>query len=269
MAENCVKKFRTAQKLSQRELAKLAKTSQQQIQRVETGAQVVRLDLATAIAVALGKPLEMVFPAIKKSLKALNKAGLGPLKDDEVRQAEDEAGIDIDPRVWTFRVLLKNGVHRDVAISGAEKARLWERLHILDRGFYVLDTAAERIALNSRHVVLWQFLFDPINIAPKADEKTDANRLPLNIWNAYAAEPWPLFVDPDVEEFGPEDADEHAPLQGLFFDLEQCMDDDQLFYITDEDGETAFFRVGHVSMVSVPLLAVEPKLWDADDENDD
>jgi transcriptional regulator with XRE-family HTH domain len=269
MAENRVKKFRSAQKLSQHDLAKLAKTTQQQIQSVEAGAQVVRLEVAAAIAVALGKPLEMVFPAIKQSLKAVYKAGLGHLKDDDILQAEDEAGIDIDPRVWTFRFLLKNGIHRDVNISGAERVRLWERLQIVDRGFYVFDTAAERIALNSRHVVLWHFLFDPVNLAPKAEEKTDASRLHLNIWNAYAAEPWPLFVDPDELEFGSEDADEDAPLQGLFFDLESCMDDEELFNITDEDGETAFFRVSHVSMVSVPLLAVEVRLRKLDDEDND
>jgi hypothetical protein len=47
------------------------------------------------------------------------------------------------------------------------------------------------------------------------------------------------------------------------------MDDEELFNITDEDGETAFFRVSHVSMVSVPLLAVEVRLRKLDDQDND
>jgi hypothetical protein len=60
-------------------------------------------------------------------------------------------------------------------------------------------------------------------------------------------------------------------LQGLFYDLEHCVDGDDVLHVEDEDGETAFFRAGAVLMISVPLAAVKPKLWEAmsDEENEE
>ncbi len=70
-----------------------------------------------------------------------------------------------------------------------------------------------------------------------------------------------LDVAPDPVEFGSEEADREAVLQGLFFDLDHCID--------DEDGETAFFRADNVSMLSVPLEVDDPALWESMTEDDD
>lgn len=261
MADNHVKKFRTGKKLSQRELANLAATSQQQIQRIETGSQVIRLDLATSIAAALEKPLDMVFPALKKQLKLVHKSSKTILKDEEIRKAERESGVDLDPHVWTLRFVLKNGVHRDVGISGGDKARLWSAMQKPHFGFYLFDTPTERIALNAKHVAFWHFLFDPPMIVKAADSLKDEDTYQLKIWLEQSTDPWIVDVEPDREELDTENGFDGAAVQGLFELVE--MGGCDVISIEDMDGETAFFRTEHVSMISVPLVAVDPQLLDA------
>jgi transcriptional regulator with XRE-family HTH domain len=68
---NRVRAFRKKLKWSQRKLAKQAKTSQQQIQRIETEQRSVRIDLAMRICNALGQPLATVFPKTARTVAAL------------------------------------------------------------------------------------------------------------------------------------------------------------------------------------------------------
>lgn len=65
---NRVKQLREKLNISQQKLAELVNTSQQQIQRIESGSIATRIELATNLSVALGKPLNAVFPGIKKLL---------------------------------------------------------------------------------------------------------------------------------------------------------------------------------------------------------
>jgi DNA-binding XRE family transcriptional regulator len=69
--KNRIQELRTALGLTQRQLASMVGTSQQQIQRLETGLQAARLDLAARICSALGKPIQQVFPATKKGRYAI------------------------------------------------------------------------------------------------------------------------------------------------------------------------------------------------------
>ena len=63
-----MRELREAKKLSQRQLAELVGTSQQQIQRIEAGLQAARIDVAVKIAEALGGSLADVFPGLKEAL---------------------------------------------------------------------------------------------------------------------------------------------------------------------------------------------------------
>jgi len=65
---NKIKALRLKAGISQRELAKRVGTSQQQIQRVETGQVAARLELATKLSRSLGVPLTVLFPGSKKAL---------------------------------------------------------------------------------------------------------------------------------------------------------------------------------------------------------
>lgn len=59
--QNNIKQLRTQLSITQRELAYMVGTSQQQIQRIETGKVAAKLGLAQAICKALDKPLNIVF----------------------------------------------------------------------------------------------------------------------------------------------------------------------------------------------------------------
>ncbi len=60
--QNKIKELRTQLSITQRELADMVGTSQQQIQRIETGKVAAKLGLAQAISAVLKKPLNAVFP---------------------------------------------------------------------------------------------------------------------------------------------------------------------------------------------------------------
>src|SRR5262245_39629193 len=106
--ENRVKQLRSQLGLSQRKLAEMVGTSQQQIQRVETGRIAARLELATKLSEALGKPLDVVFPGSGKVLKKLAKEFKNARYLPEQTFAElNEHGVEGDPRTWFVKLLLR------------------------------------------------------------------------------------------------------------------------------------------------------------------
>lgn len=273
MATNHVKSLREKQGLTQKALAEKARTSQQQIQRIERG-QLTRLDTALKIAGALDKPVEAVFPSMKAALKKLRSGSLERLDNDESLRAEfNKAGVDPDPKIWTFRFVLDNGVHKDVEVSSVVKSRLWSALQGQDELFAVFDGFEERFAINVSRLAFWQFLFDPGAITielgnpTKKSNADDEEREPeVSIWLGDSKEPWPLHVEPDWNDFDPDDFS-GSEMQGLFENLTLCLDKSDVFHVTDEDGETAFFRAEHVAMITATLTTVMPNLyWDDEDD---
>ena len=98
---NRVKQLRGQLGLSQRKLAEMVETSQQQIQRIETEAVAPRLELATKLSNALGKPLEVVFPGPGKVLKRLaGEVENSQLMPEETFSELSQLGIEGDPRFW-------------------------------------------------------------------------------------------------------------------------------------------------------------------------
>ncbi len=107
LKKNNIAKVRSELGLSQRALAELVGTSQQQIQRIESGVQTVRLDLAARIADAMKLSLPEIFPELpKKKPKSKRKEGRSEVGSDVefVDQEYLKAGIDTDPRHWTLRI---------------------------------------------------------------------------------------------------------------------------------------------------------------------
>ncbi len=265
---NKVRKLRRTAGLSQKELADKARTSRLHIQRIEAG-QATRLKLAIDVALALNKPLGAAFPALRRPLGKLCTVDLAMLlSDKKLREQFEAAGIDPDPQVHTFRFVLKGGLEGEVEVSSGERLRLWQNLRVPEFIFVVFDTVEERVAINIQQLALWQFLFD----APERRENAEGAATPksqMKLWVGASMSPSVLDVEPDPVEFGSEEADREAVLQGLFFDLDHCIDGEDTYKVDDEDGETAFFRAENVSMLSVPLEVVDPALWESMTEDDD
>jgi transcriptional regulator with XRE-family HTH domain len=162
MRNNRVRSIRTAKGLTQRQLAQVVGTSQQQIQRIEAGRQSVRFDLATRIAYALDSSLAEVFPETAVPLRGLQRRRTQPtfeaLSDPRTRDALELAGLDMEPEIWFLKCLLRGGTDHVFRISGVEKNRLWNAVQRTgDIRFAVFESEDKAIALNLDHVLLHTF----------------------------------------------------------------------------------------------------------------
>src|SRR5690242_209368 len=129
MAKNRIWELRKAAKLTQRELADRAGTSQQQIQRVEAGVVAVRLDLAKRIADAFHVKLSDVFPGRRRKTKDSRP------KEGEVD--DPELPIDLDPRVWTAKFFIFDGREFTFEVSSFDRRRLESIVGSSDKKFLV------------------------------------------------------------------------------------------------------------------------------------
>jgi DNA-binding XRE family transcriptional regulator len=282
---NSIKRFRKEAGLTQRALAEKVKTTQQQIQRIESGAVEARFRVAVEICAALGQPLDVLFPRIKRTL---NKSRAGKTPDEAIeilagagnREEMAEGGIDTDSRIWTFKYRLRGGRTGYFTVSSKEKDRLFEAVQAEIRGgidspFVVVDSEGARIGLNRNHLSFCHFLWDAdfSNLASNqsADEDDPGGML---VYLADSPQPVAIEVEADSVDLGEQLEEEegpdwdNAPLQG-FFDWLEMAGGPPMLGICDVDGEYAFFRAADIAMVQIPLWALVPGLSEAGDELDE
>jgi putative transcriptional regulator len=266
MFENRIKELRKARGLTQRQLADAANTSQQQIQRIEAGNQLARFDLATRISAALGHPINKVFPSAELPLARLRRRAGEPETDEQTDNDLEEAGLDMEPEAWTIRYRMRGGAEGSFPISGPDRRRLKTILHDeAEQGFVVLPSTDRQYALNLKHLVFCQLLFDRPS---DEDVATQEKSHEVHFYLADQREPLCFDVDPDTSLLGEQEDPEpiSVQLQDLFFYAELGASRHRLNFV-DEDGERAFFRPDDVSMFSVPLWLIEPNVSDEKDED--
>jgi DNA-binding XRE family transcriptional regulator len=268
MATNNICRLRTKAGLSQRKLAALAGTSQQQIQRIEAGVQAARLELALRICSALNAKMEEVFPSAATLLgsKRLEKSPPAKRERDLFK-----AGIEVASRIWFFKYRLRGGGEDVLKISAADKDLLWNAVQRTDRStlFVVFDSDEYRVALNLDHLMFCQFLFERADtIVDEADERPD------DLIHLVLSDGKALTFEPEADEGSLNDdefPDDSKELQHLLLMLELSTEKNEVFHFTDVDGETVFFRGADMAMLRIPLWAVVPELLDAvlDDSHED
>ena len=263
--ENRVQKYRKAKGLSQKQLAELVGTSQQQIQRIENGLITAKLEMAAKLAQALEKPLNTLFPGAGKALKAVEAEMKGGQHLPQNSWADlQETGIDIDPRNWTFLAQMRG--HADAfqfEISGRTRSYLWSRIQD-ERDtpadqvpFAVFDTFDKRIALNLSELIFCQFLFD-IESAEESDVQPKERQSTAEVYFKGLA--GPLLIELNAEYRDPDDPENLGQCQHIFFMLTMDPEPTDRYLITDFDGEDTFIRVGDVSIFAAPLDAIEAQL---------
>lgn len=267
MHDNRVRELRKKKGLTQKALAQLAQTSQQQIQRIEGGGQSVRFDLAVTICNALEAKMKDVFPATELPLKRAKgriKSAADVYMNPKIASDFESAGIDTDPTQWTLKIRLRGGFEGFLPISGREKSRLWKLVQgDEDDGFIVFDSGSRRYAINPKHLLFCQFLFDPVWGEKRDDEEDDA----VHFFLADSPKPMSFHAEPDRSSIEDEDAnDGDAQLQDLFFYAE--MGTEQRLRFEDIDGEVAIFRIADVVMFSVCLEDVTPSMFDPEEPDD-
>jgi hypothetical protein len=113
------------------------------------------------------------------------------------------------------------------------------------------------------HLLFCQFLFDPPFSEP---DSNDNGSYTLEVFLSDAEKPLVFEVEPDSTGLDTESDGDDAQLQNLLFMAESSRDENDVLYATDVDGETAFFRAVDVAMITIPLSAVEPDLFEAEVE---
>lgn len=106
--KNKVKQYRQASKLSQSRLAELVGTSQQQIQRLETGRIPIRLDIGTKICNELQQPMSVLFPGSANAIKKANdERKSSPYVELDAWKDVRESGLEPDMHQWTIKIGLR------------------------------------------------------------------------------------------------------------------------------------------------------------------
>jgi transcriptional regulator with XRE-family HTH domain len=252
--------FRKSRGLTQRALADLAGTSQQQVQRIEAGIQGVRLELATRIANALGSQLGDVFPFMENGRRV---KGLAASRYALKREQLVEAGIDPDPAVWTVKLFAHDGRVFLYQVPSDEKARLERMVSDGDGRFVIFTSDTHRVALNLRKFAATQFLFD-FDLVDSTNESPE--KLELSLHLIASKEPVAFDVEPDQKSQEEADDDSSSQLQNLFFYLEMGQEEDEVISFDDVDGESVYVRTTEVLAIEVPLVCVEPALQNAEFE---
>lgn len=263
---NKVKSIRIKLGLTQRQLADKVGTSQQQIQRIESGRIAARLTLAAEIATALGKPLNVVFPG---SLGAIAKAvghidtSLHLPSDVELNQIQ-QTGIEFDSSQHCLRVWLR-GYSEQIyfPLSPQEKRRLFQGIQgeIADpevTSFVVFDSWDKRIAINLAELDACQFLFEPLIGMNEPDSSTVSEPLDKDrVFVFPKGSSAPMTFKPEVDRAA-DDEDAMGDFGNLFLQLEMNPAPSERLHFQDVDGESVFLRAGSVALLSVPLWVMNP-----------
>ncbi len=272
MSPNKIKQFRTQKSITQRGLAELVGTSQQQIQRIESGNIAANLATAQAICAALGKPLGVVFPSADKAVSAFSKKRLqeGAYSDEDLSSVADK-GIEMDGSAWILKLFLRG--HQDYLvfpINQSDKRRMYAHLNEREQNdvvqFFVFDSDEYRFALNVHEVVFHQLLFESLAMPVEIEEVDEDDYSNVRITFTNGGPTIGLSVESDEPEDGEDD--DIGQLGGLFSLLECDPAPGERLQITDVDGEDAFIRAGSIAMLQVALSALEPTEYEEEDEDE-
>ena len=192
------------------------------------------------------EPLDQVFPGARKTLSSLGEGNQDLLKaaagrDNHITSELERAGLDVDAALL-FELLQHE----------PEK-----------RGFVVFDSGSKRIGMNSKHLLVWQFLFDANYGQNRKEDQSKSHHEDEGNLNFYLADGTRLGfdVDGDEEKYDVEvENEDSCECQMLMLNLEEFGEDQDIIVFTDLGGETDFLRTSEVALVEIDLSAVDPDL---------
>lgn len=233
---------------SQRDLAARARTSQQQVQRIESGLQAPRIGLALRIAQALGHPLEQVFP-----LPAPAAPPAAPVI------CADAAGLS-----WTLCIRLGGGAAAALPVAADELAEL-------RRAIGEAAPAGRFLLFRSRHheVALRLDRLSYARLQPGLVAEADAGHAfpPDHAVLFLAGDPAPLVFRPEpddaaIEATAAEEGFGACRNQGLLAALDLGAFDgrDRFTLLDARDGEAVHLLAGELALLALPFDALSPGL---------
>jgi transcriptional regulator with XRE-family HTH domain len=273
---NKIKLFRLSKNLTQKKLAELIGTSQQQIQRIEKGDVATRLDMAAKLCQVLEQPVEKLFPGATKALnKMQNERETSQFVELESWAKVRGAGIEPDHRVWTIKMGIRGYADPFVFLSvpALDKERIFSQIQLEDSSsdqqmaFVVFDSATDRIAVNLSELSYCHFLFDLVerqiikfdecdkNDEVLAEDQDDAKYL-AQAYMVGGGDPLVLDLDADESEF--DESEEMSQCNGIFYDLENFCEKSHRILLEDVNGENVFIRAGNLAILMVSINVLIP-----------
>jgi|GEM_PF-1039517 len=269
MTNNKIREFRNDTGLTQQDLAEKVGCTKQYIQRIEGEHEAVKIDIAFEICSVLEAGFVDVFPETSEIIeKAMERSSfqadvsqgnnetekmkefsLHLFEDSDLREGMEKAGIDMFIGQHSLNYDLRGGATGNLQITTQERDRLlrfiqWEGRTAPFMSFY---SGAWQILINLDHLLFGHFLFD---VHKRSDIRAEKARN-VEIFFADRAEPQGLSVEED--EIDPKTHESADQISYLITIAENIDEEDEFFFIEDEDGETAVFRIEDVAMVKIPL----------------
>lgn len=161
-----------------------------------------------------------------------------------------------ESKKWFFKYRLRNGVEGCYPISGSDKERLWNGLQKIcekkDVNFFEFDSKTHRILMQASQLTFFQFLFEPIcSITSQDCNDDDSDSYPVKFY--FTDSPHPIILHVEEDEPDPEDEGNEGEMSNFLFSALHLCEEGELLHVTDEDGETAFFRGSSIALVEIPL----------------
>ena len=259
MLANRIEHFRDKKGMTQQDLAEKLACIRQCIQRIESGHEAVKIEVALEICKALESDFVDLFPEtrdiIKKSEK--NKEPFRHLFENaDLKAGMEKAGIDMFTGERYFSYNLRGGASGVLEITTQEKGRMLGNVLYRDSStpFVAFHSGAWCILLNLDHLVFGQFLFEWGS--PAESHAEDAYG--VEIFFADNADPKVLEVDEDEPD--PVDLESPGQIGSIISLAETMIEEGEFFSIKDGDGELAFFLANDVAMMKAPLWVLYPEL---------
>jgi hypothetical protein len=149
-----------------------------------------------------------------------------------------------------MRFVLRNGFADDVVILDRDRERIESNLFHRGRStdhmncFVVFDSGEWAYAISFRHLIYCQFV-------PGGPAQPSEDDCKARIYLANQKEPIELGLDPAPPRGT--DGEEMNQIEDLFFTLQGWDSEhaDERVALTDEDEDTAYFRIDDIAMVMV------------------
>ncbi len=266
--KNQIREHRLARGLSYEALAAAARIGPRQLRRIETGHQTCKANVAMRLCAALQTDLFSLFPDVKPLMRKYGKRGKSSLSDirlddDALRDFELTAGIDLDSRHRTVALQLRGGAQGEYPLSSWDAQRLADELVRLSEqlAFFSFHSHDRVVVINLRHLLHYVESAE-IAVVQERGEELDQVR----VYSSDSKEAKPFSVEPDEEESDEEEST--GQFRELLFSFDATPDESDFVCFFDFDGNRVVFRISEITLMEIPLWAVDARLIDEDEEGD-
>lgn len=269
LLDNRVRRYRLEKGMSKTQLAAAVGTTRQHIVHIESGLP-VKLDVAISIAKTFEVPVVDLFPGSKNALAEVVKKGNwnDVLKAQGIEEDLLKAGIEIDPRRWTARVLVRGQQEIKLyPIGVGDKRRAFaaiqgsvddDRLSPSYSRFFRFSSEDREVVVNMDHLIFWQNCWD--GPGPRDSEKEEF--VGVDVYVEDIENPLHFGVEADEDPAGGEDEGQFRNTLSL---MEDCLEKKDHILFEDEDGEYVSIKVEDIAIMEVARSVTHPAPIEDDD----